>query len=105
MPHEPSYEVGYKKPPLHARFKKGQSGNPRARPKRSKDFAALLTEILNEKVTVTENGQPRQITKTGHQARPGAGGVSRGKRSKPPPTLAICSKDTPRPRCRSREHR
>jgi hypothetical protein len=40
MPHEPSYEVGYKKPPLHARFKKGQSGNPRARPKRSKDFAA-----------------------------------------------------------------
>src|SRR5229473_1885751 len=63
MPHEPDYEVGYRKPPRHTRFKKGQSGNPRARPKRSKDFAALLTEILNEKVTITENGQPRQITK------------------------------------------
>ena len=63
MPHEPDYEVGYRKSPRHTRFKKGQSGNPRARPKRSKDFAALLTEILNEKVTITENGQPRQITK------------------------------------------
>jgi len=31
MPHEPDYEVGYKKPPQHTRFKQGQSGNPRAR--------------------------------------------------------------------------
>jgi hypothetical protein len=63
MPHEPDYEVGYKKPPAHTRFKKGQSGNPRAKAKRSQDFASLLTEILDETVTMTEKGQPRQITK------------------------------------------
>lgn len=27
------YEVGYRKPPKHGRFQKGQSGNPRGRPK------------------------------------------------------------------------
>jgi hypothetical protein len=29
----PHYPVGYRKPPVHSRFKKGQSGNPRGRPK------------------------------------------------------------------------
>jgi len=36
MPETPaatSYEVGYKKPPVETRFKKGQSGNPSGRPK------------------------------------------------------------------------
>jgi len=61
MPREPDYEVGYKKPPEHTRFKKGQSGNPRARPKASKSLAALLTEILDEKVTIMENGKRRRI--------------------------------------------
>ena len=28
------YKVGYGKPPMHSRFKKGQSGNPSGRPKR-----------------------------------------------------------------------
>jgi hypothetical protein len=63
MPPDPDYEVGYKKPPQHTRFQKGQSGNPHARRKASKEIAAELTEILNEKVTITENGQLRQITK------------------------------------------
>ena len=63
MPPDGNYQVGYKKPPQHTRFKKGQSGNPRAKPKRSHDLASLLTEILDERVTMTENGQPRQITK------------------------------------------
>jgi Family of unknown function (DUF5681) len=61
MPPDPDYEIGYKKPPEHTRFKKGQSGNPRARPKASKDPAALLTEILDEKVTIMENGKRRRI--------------------------------------------
>jgi hypothetical protein len=30
--------------------------------------------------------------------------VPAGVRDRSPPTLAICSKDTPRPRCKSREH-
>ena len=30
-----AYAVGYRRPPLHSRFKKGQSGNPNGRPCRS----------------------------------------------------------------------
>jgi Family of unknown function (DUF5681) len=50
------YKVGYGKPPHHTRFVKGQSGNPRGRPAGAKNFATLLEEVLNEPVTVTENG-------------------------------------------------
>ena len=38
--------TGYKKPPVHARFKPGQSGNPAGRPKRAPSFSsALLAEL------------------------------------------------------------
>jgi hypothetical protein len=57
------YEVGYGKPPRHTRFKKGQSGNPRGRPSGSKNLATVLSEALNELVTVAENGGRRKITK------------------------------------------
>jgi len=55
------YAANYRKPPEHTRFKKGQSGNPRGRP--AKNLPALLAPALNEKVTVTENGKRRQVTK------------------------------------------
>jgi hypothetical protein len=57
------YKVGYKRPPLHSRFQKGQSGNPRGRPKGSKNFSTLLAEALNEPVIVTEDGRRRRISK------------------------------------------
>ena len=57
------YKVGYKRPPLHTRFQKGQSGNPRGRPKGSKNFSTLLAEALNEPVIVTEDGRRRRISK------------------------------------------
>ena len=56
-------EVGYKKPPKHSRFKPGQSGNPKGRPCRAKTTAAIIREALKEKVTVTENGRRRPISK------------------------------------------
>jgi hypothetical protein len=59
---ERDYEVGYGKPPRHTRFRKGQSGNPRGRPKASKNLATLLKEALNEPVIVAENGGRRKIT-------------------------------------------
>lgn len=36
---EPSYEVGYGKPPVHTQFQPGRSGNPRSRPRRAKNIA------------------------------------------------------------------
>jgi hypothetical protein len=57
------YAVGYGKPPLHARFKKGQSGNPRGRPSGAKSVAALLNEALDERVAVGRGGTCRKLAR------------------------------------------
>jgi hypothetical protein len=61
--HGGSYDVGYRKPPRAAQFRKGISGNKNGRPKGAKNFATLLTEAINEIVTVTVNGTPQRISK------------------------------------------
>jgi hypothetical protein len=58
---ESDYKVGPGKPPLHTRFRKGQSGNPRGRS--AKNLPVLLADALNESVVVTTNGRRRRITK------------------------------------------
>lgn len=58
---ESDYKVGPGRPPLHTRFKKGQSGNPGGRSLKS--LPALLAAALNETVYVTTNGRRRRITK------------------------------------------
>jgi len=60
---EPSYEVGYGKPPKATRFKPGQSGNPRGRPKGARGVAKVLEEALSEEILVTVGGQQLQKTK------------------------------------------
>ena len=57
------YEVGYGKPPVHTRFQKGQSGNPKGRPRGRKNLSSLLNEVLNGWVIVVENGRRKRITK------------------------------------------
>jgi hypothetical protein len=51
--------VGYGKPPRHSRFKPGQSGNPKGRPKGSSNFKTVLRKTLTSKVRVTKDGQSR----------------------------------------------
>ncbi|HJU18899.1 MAG TPA: DUF5681 domain-containing protein [Stellaceae bacterium] len=57
------YQIGRGRPPLHARFQKGRSGNPRGRPPGAKSLATLLVEALNQPVAVAENGRRRKMTK------------------------------------------
>src|SRR5437868_3298128 len=57
------FEVGFGKPPRSRRFKPGQSGNPNGRPRGAKNFATALEEELNARLTVTENGRRRRISK------------------------------------------
>lgn len=63
MPENAEYEVGFKKPPAHSRWKPGQSGNPRGRPKRKRDFDTLIDDELGQTLRINENGQSRTLTK------------------------------------------
>jgi hypothetical protein len=56
------YETGYGKPPKQHRFKPGQSGNPRGRPKGAKNTAIIIDEILNRKVRVRTGDTVRKMT-------------------------------------------
>ena len=59
---DPEYEVGYGKPPEATRFKKGKSGNPKGRPKTSKNVGKVLEEIFYRKIPISENGSRREVT-------------------------------------------
>ncbi len=56
------YEVGRGRPPLHSRFKPGQSGNPTERPKRRQSFKMDIADALNA-ATPTADGQMTKQTK------------------------------------------
>jgi len=58
---ESEYTVGYGKPPLPSRFKPGHSGNPKGRPKHSRNLKTIVAEELKASVTVTENGRRRNM--------------------------------------------
>lgn len=55
--------VGYGRPPRASQFKPGKSGNPKGRPKGSRNFSTALVEALEERVPVTVNGKPRKLSK------------------------------------------
>ena len=57
------YHVGKGRPPQATRWKPGQSGNPRGRPRGSKNLGTMLMEELNEKVKIQRNGGTRSVTK------------------------------------------
>jgi len=57
------YSIGYKKPPVRTRFKKGKSGHPTGRPKGTPNYATAFEEALNEPVVVNEGGQRKTVGK------------------------------------------
>jgi hypothetical protein len=57
------YAVGYGKPPVHTRFQKGKSGNPKGRPRGMKNMSTLLSTALNASIVVVANGRRKKITK------------------------------------------
>lgn len=55
--------VGFGKPPKEHQFRKGQSGNPKGRPKGAKGLKSILEKELNERVVINENGRKRTLSK------------------------------------------
>jgi hypothetical protein len=57
-----SDKVGYGRPPVHSRFKPGQSGNPRGRPKGTLNFTTDLKRTLQAPVTLNDGRKTRRVT-------------------------------------------
>jgi hypothetical protein len=57
------YEVGFKRPPVHTRFRKGESGNRKGRPKSTKNLKTDLNEELREKITLKDGDRTKKISK------------------------------------------
>jgi len=61
MTSKTTYDVGYGKPPKHARWTKGQSGNPKGRPKRNRDITALVAALLDQRIVVRRGKTTKRV--------------------------------------------
>jgi hypothetical protein len=56
-------KVGYGNPPVHSRFKPGQSGNPSGRPKGSENLKTLFNRILDEEISLRDGADVKKVSK------------------------------------------
>ncbi len=54
-------DVGYGKPPKKSQFKKGQSGNPKGRPKGAKNLTGNGLELFHQPVPAISKGKATKI--------------------------------------------
>ncbi len=59
--HPGDHQVGFRHPPLHTRFKPGQSGYPQGRPKDRLNNKTIIKQLMNTKVTVQDGEKERQL--------------------------------------------
>jgi len=57
------HTVGYKKPPTSGQFKKGTSGNPKGRPKGTRNLATDLKEELAMNIVTREGDRVKKLSK------------------------------------------
>ena len=55
--------VGYAHPPIASRFKPGKSGNPRGRPRNSRNLKTIIQGALTAPVVLREGARKRSISK------------------------------------------
>jgi hypothetical protein len=63
LPAQTPTKVGYGNPPVHSRFKKGQSGNPSGRAKGSQNLKKIFNKILGEEISLKEGSDVRKVSK------------------------------------------
>jgi Family of unknown function (DUF5681) len=59
------YDVGYCRPPIHCRYEKGKSGNPKGRTKGRRNVKTELREIVNKKFKVREGETEHKLSLVG----------------------------------------
>src|SRR5262245_38858248 len=55
--------VGYARPPMASRFKPGKSGNPKGRPRNSRNLKTIIQGALTAPVVLREGARKRSISK------------------------------------------
>lgn len=57
------YVVGYGRPPQHSRFKPGQSGNRKGRPRGRVNLRTVVEHALNERIEIRDRDRTRTLSK------------------------------------------
>ncbi|HEY1454569.1 MAG TPA: DUF5681 domain-containing protein [Roseiarcus sp.] len=86
--------AGYRMPPVATRFRPGQSGNPRGRPRVKRHLGAVVARALCERIAVMEtDGRVRRLSKLEATVRQIVDGAAAGDASSTKLLLALIKVD------------